>query len=465
MATGKPLIPPRSSEAAAVDGSPPIRWRRQRLAALRLERERRRRFLHDQFPARRAREAQLAENLHHVIVILGSARGGTSAFKDTLSAHRSFVAMPGEHRPVFTLFGLNYPDHGGLDEGADQELAPDVASALLFEILAGCQTCETPEPTPEEVEHYAWEWTLRLPLQWPELEVDAAEIVRTVRATCTRHRLLIGRDPDRFRVALLRELCALDPTVDPWLYHLPAELVGDAFPDREPPRRPGSSLILEISPYLLPLPQKLGQPRAQQPRALLIKASSDCYRLPLIRQVFRSWNKIYIHLTRNPLAAMNGLLDGWKHPAYWQHVLSRADDSTPRGRRFWKFDLYENWRADRAAPLGAVCARQWVSSHARILSQLDRAEARHRFRFEDFQRDEESRKRLMDQVCAVLGLDPDVALSDRLRRPRVVNATRPPRPGRWKERGGELLALLDRDDVRATASSLGYNADEAADWL
>jgi hypothetical protein len=335
------------------------------------------------------------------------------------------------------------------------ELSSEQREFMLSNLLFECRGEEIQEPTAREWERYAWDWALRLRLQWPEVIDEPVEkLVGVVRDAVLGERT--GPEP---AVDVLRALRAHGLPVDPYHYDLDESLVRDAFPGLPVPQGPPGRTIIEISPFLALRPSRrpvLGPDR----RTLVVKASSDAYRIPLLHNLFDGWNIRELHLTRNPLASVNGLIDGWEHRSFWQHDLSPLG---PDGgaRTDWNFDLCEGWRELSEGGLPELCARQWSDPHRRILRHTEDPV---RLRFEDFQAGGETRRAMMDRAADAIGLRFDKSRYGAVDRPRQVNSTAAPSLARWRRERPELRALLDIPEVAEVSELLGYDVAAWSQW-
>src|SRR5690606_2916237 len=97
--------------------------------------------------------------------------------------------------------------------------------------------------------------------------------------------------------------------------------------------------------------------------------------------IFADHEVAFIHLTRNPAAAINGLLDGWDDRCFWQHQVPGR--TGPSSSRNWCFDLVDGWQ--HAEELIDLCQLQWAEPHQRILA-AGLGSKMVRVAFEDFQR-------------------------------------------------------------------------------
>lgn len=434
--------------------------RARRLQELRAERREVRRYLQDADP----REAEFLDAVGAVrraAFVLGSPRGGTSAFTAVLARGDNVLALPGEYRHLFTLAGGNFPDHGGSGECAD---TIDASQAEFVRLELGADTAGTPLAVPDalDTERYALEWALRFRLQWPELDVSLDTITSVVHDGVRALRSPDGEVPTAdFLVAeFLRRLLDLGVPIDPSLYALAPDVLAAAFGDYPLPGIPPASTIVEISPYLVVGPTR--RPLVSQDATFVLKASSDAFRLPVLARTFPDWDLRFVHLTRNPLAAVNGLIDGWGHHCFWQHDLGPVDlpphDDPVRQGSWWKFDLFDGWREAYDSRLPELCAMQWLSSHRRIVAWFGAAIPR--LAFEGFHRPEE-RAALVATSAEHLGVRVGANLHQAAARPRVVNSTTTPEPGRWRRRP-EVMAALDVVGVQEMAAVLGYSSDRGS---
>ncbi|MBT0773325.1 hypothetical protein KIH74_30550 [Kineosporia sp. J2-2] len=434
--------------------------RRTLFARIRDERDAATGYLRDRFPQEREYLDRAAGEVRDVAVVLGSPRGGTSVFKQTLAGLPGALALPGEHRLLFTLLGLNHPDHGRPDEAVEHgPLDPEQRRFLLGNLLFECRGEEIAEPTADEWERYAWDWALRLRVQWPDtVDTPLEKLVAVISDAVSGHRA--GPEP---ALDVLRALRAHGLPVDPYRYDLDEKLVREAFPGLPVPQGPPGGAIVEISPFLALRPQRRPEPGPGR-RVLVIKASSDAYRIPLLHDLFTGWNLRELHLTRNPLASVNGLLDGWDHRSFWQHDLSGSGVAVGPYAD-WNFDLCEGWQDLVRGPLTELCARQWSDPHRRILRH---AHEPLRLPFEDFQAGGQQRRDLVARAAAHVGLgvrDENADVWAGVDRPRQVNVTTAPGNARWLRERPHLRELLGIREVAEVSGLLGYDVRRYGEWL
>ena len=211
-----------------------------------------------------------------------------------------------------------------------------------------------------------------------------------------------------------------------------------------PPEGPPSPSFVEMPPFVVARPWRRVRPDAG---TLVLTTPRSSFRLDLLRALFPDARFRVLHLTRRPEAAVNGLLDGWRHHGFWNCV-------SPTGR-WWSFDYVPDWRRWEDEPLVDLCAEQWRAPHAATLEFLERTGVESlRVRHEDVAGgDPVTFRRLADW----LGV-PGVADLAEVRLPPVM-ATKAPSPGRWQERADAILPAIGRPEVAAMAATLGYDVD------
>lgn len=439
--------------------------RDQRLAHLRAHERETREHILRLFPQEKIAVRKWRDTLP-VGLVLGGPRGGTSAFKAALARHPDCLALSGEHRIFFTLKGLNFPDGSAEDECADVALSEQQATEILEMLFTSAFAGpEAADPSHEEALRYAWDWAYRLPMQWTGLDFDTREIVALVLAAVETYRGLGTGKLETLDRLVLDALAAAHPAIDPRFYDLPDGERPDggwqAVRDR------AFQPIIEITPFVIPRPRRLKMPE-QTPKLLLLKASSDPFRIATLRSLFAHRPVHVLRLTRNPLASINGLVDGWAHHCFWQHNLEKelGYDHPYAG---WCFDLFPGWRDTAGAmDLPQLCAEQWIEPNRR-LEEAERTAPPNEhwtsYRFEEFIRSPQDRAQLLLRASTSLGLESSPALEAAARTPPKVNVTAPSAAARWRKREAQLLPLLDRSALSGLAARLGYDREKLDEWI
>lgn len=412
--------------------------------------------------------AGFAGSVRELVLVASSSRGGSSMLVELLRRSPALLHLRGELNPFLRLVGLSFPHSGdsdALDEGHWRSLSPALREVLDRELaLDAGRPCDAIEDEEAFVLDAAW----RFATQWPEVDLDLD--AWTARARHVLARIRSGErafDPVRFQLEMVRALRWTGHAVSPWHYDLPGSLVRREFPEVPEGCTPGAAVI-EEPPFVLPRPWRRAERRDLESRALVIKTPSNAYRLGFLRALFPNARVRVIHLVRNPAAAINGLIDGWRHRGFHAHRLPEPLDmpgygeERPDDRVWWKFDLPPGWRRRAGASLAEVSAFQWRSAHEAILADLARGEVEsRRIRFEDLTGAPGARAACMASLCDWLGVPFDGSLRDAAwAGVAPVMATERPRPRRWRVRAREVRAAIDRD-VIATAERLGYGDEQS----
>lgn len=197
-------------------------------------------------------------------------------------------------------------------------------------------------------------------------------------------------------------------------------------------------------------------------RTLVLTTPRSSFRLGFLRDLLPTARLRVLHLVRNPAAAVNGLVDGWRHHGFFTCpvpaplAIEGYSDQVPGGDRWWCFDLPPDWAAWTDRPLPEVCANQWTASHLAALAGtavlgLDR----HQLRFEDLVGPPERRARAVGDLAEWLGVDRAALAATVAADLPVVMATDAPAPGRWRAREAAILAALRTGPALDLADALG----------
>jgi hypothetical protein len=368
-----------------------------------------------------------------------------------------FLVLDSEHTHLYKLFGMGLPaGHRSHDGDIDTTAAePTEFRAALLRDLQVLVPGSLSRAT------YPFLASRRLVAQWPVLSNRILEL-------CDRFERLLAQHPTWelshvFRFALYR-LAHEQPGIDIGYY----DLSGSPSQPEGPPT--GRSSLFEEPPFVIPRGLEPATPHNAVRRPLLLKASIDAYRIPLLTELFPDQDIRIIHLTRNPAASINGLMDGWKHWGFFSHELSGRTvldiDGYSRhswAKRWWNFDLPPCWQEYTRSNLSDVCALQWTSAHEHILTGLATTDlAAMRVKAEDIVTVGANRNHKLRQVLEFCGAKADIKL------PAIdqpIMTTAPPRPARWRQNAAALAAVLSKSCVRTLADALGYGHAPNHQWI
>ncbi|MEI7530251.1 MAG: sulfotransferase, partial [Elusimicrobiota bacterium] len=200
--------------------------------------------------------------------------------------------------------------------------------------------------------------------------------------------------------------------------------------------------------------------------------SSNCYRAGFIKKLFPAARIRFVLLARNPMASINGLMEGWLSRGFFSRNIGAIKElgikgySTPEkpwSLDWWKFDLPPGWAGYSRKTLEEVCAFQWLSANEQILKDSDNGvfEEKLSIKYEDLLAPS-SLSREIKKILDLAGLtDLDIAAGSAAA--RHVMSVSAPRPGKWLKRERALLPLVS-GRVKAAAERLGYDPEEAKKW-
>jgi hypothetical protein len=155
--------------------------------------------------------------------------------------------------------------------------------------------------------------------------------------------------------------------------------VRGAFPGLEPPSGPPGRHIVEMPPFVLVGPWRRPDTSALSSAPLVLTTPRNAFRLPLFESLFPEARLDVLHLTRNPAAAVNGLVGAWCHRGFFNCAVG-GDGSGPLritgysdvypdwGTTWWNVDFWPGWEEFSDESLVRVCAEQWRQPHEAALA-------------------------------------------------------------------------------------------------
>jgi hypothetical protein len=380
------------------------------------------------------------EDIKNIVVILGSSRSGSSFLFNQLSRLENIISPQGEETPFYRL-----EDIGWIRTLQDSdELAPENVSEAQLDGVFYNLACDATVPRSltqaDSLDLYLQRNTRRLGFQWPQISPIK---IKTVLSE------IVKLPQEQQLVELKNKMISLG--ADGNFYD------GSALPARGPlPFR-----FLEEPPYVFPKTCASPTEEDWQTHSLLLKTSTNAYRIPLLKKMFPHAQFRWILLSRNPLASINGLRDGWLSPWFQSHNLSGICDLKIPGLQssWWKFDAPPGWADHTDRPLEDVCAFQWTSAYRSIFKSLSSENMTLPVRYEDIA-SEVSRDEAFKKIVSFINPDRPPTL-DRFDFSKKVMATHLsgylPSPQRWRLHKETFLPLKDFPQLNETADELGYN--------
>ena len=313
-------------------------------------------------------------------------------------------------------------------------------------------------------------------------DLDLREFARSVQWRLLAQWPQLDLGPDRVHDAVVRVSQAIGPCASGFTARLLADLVGSGVPmrleqydaiedDQTSEPRPPQEPVVEMAPYVGFRPWRVATEAELATKPLVIATPRNAYRLDLLPALFPNARLRVLHLTRNPTASVNGLIDGWLHPGFHNarapeplHIAGYSD-TMPGGRQWWKFDVPPQWQAVRQATLAEVCALQWWSAHEHVLEHVGDSGIDYvQVRYEDLVGTPRVRRSAAARLAAWLGVPTFPLVESVVRGLEPKMATAPPRPRRWEAAGNDLAPALAQQKVWDVTARLGYDWDEKL-WI
>ncbi|HUI13317.1 MAG TPA: sulfotransferase [Xanthobacteraceae bacterium] len=363
--------------------------------------------------------ADFCKRQSRVILLLAASRSGGSWLAELCAASARVNSLPGEIDP-FLLLALGAPDVArGQSDALDASRATAAVRTRMSHYLrayAGHQWPAGQALTPPRRFRIA----MRTLLQWPELHDRMDGVFDAVRAAFAAPN---GGSREARMAAYLVRLKTLLPSLNAYFYDIDPQLIRARFPDeRIPGGPPRESCVIEEPPFVCEAPWESSWTCAHDgaaiDRPLLLKSPSNAYRLDFLRALFPNAEITALHLIRDPVASVTGLMSGWLHHGFHKHRLPDGTLAIERYTRpdrpwtasWWKFDLPPGFGRTTHRPLEEVCAWQWRSANEHILHWVARNRA-------DIHYVQTSTARLtadlngeMARLFAELELEPDAGL-------------------------------------------------------
>jgi hypothetical protein len=418
-------------------------------------------------------------DIKNVLVVISSSRSGSSLLYHLLSGHPATLAPQGEEITFYKLAGL-----GLLEKlGDSHAIANDISfsrsdrEALAMDILRDTGRPYTSASNQDfPVEQYLVDSIQRLILQWPEIDFNSDELYRAAQNILGKHLHAGGApfDPFLYWLDLLSALIAQGHPINPYYYDLPHDIIRSrhpAIPHNEGP--PSSSICLEEPPFIVPKP-KVFPDRVGKDDCLVLKSSSNCYRIEFMQSLFPNARYSFIYLTRNPAAVINGLMDGWLSKGFYSgsveglSVLNIAGYTSPQKpwtRYWWNFDSPPGWAGYVDQALEHVCAFQWWSTNKHVIDAIESGViSRYTvIKYEDLL-NQESLKNQLGNAFYFAHLPEEAGLNG-FKAPAPVMAVNPPGARKWIRRADVIIPAIMRENIASMALRLGYDINASEGFL
>lgn len=389
------------------------------------------------------------KQIHEVVVILAGSRTGSSFLYHQLSSTGQFLCPQGEENPYYRLAGIgnfSNPNHSDEIHTLPDTDRMDFAAKLLLED-SGRNDSNLTDP-----KLFLDQLLFRCRIRYPEISFGPGSEARSIvewtledaRGNTSKIYPYLWNSLSDFR----KQVTGADTA-------LPLPIIEDTpFIDPEPK----CAVSIEDIP-LYPL---------------LLKSSSNCFRIPLLRAMYPEAKFRWILLNRNPAATLSALIDGWQSDHFQSYLLPEDlsleipgySDRKKYGDRYWKFDLPPGWQHYRKRNLAEVAAFQLRSSLFAIESFLDtNIDPVHFVRYEDLVSDDGKQK-----LLSLLQFSMNRPLTERNIQFPVHHwsaTVTPPQKGKWKKRESEIrktLTHFEDGTILKWADRFQYNTQRIDEW-
>ena len=405
---------------------------------------------------RRPPDGATLVDVRRVVVVVSSSRGGSTLFGQVLRRIPGLLHLRAEINPLFTLAGL----HEGVERRRvlEEELLRDIGTPTAPGRLA-----------PGERDRLVLDLVWRLTIQWPVLAASHAleELLAVVEEVVPPAGS--AHDPVAVQLGLLEQLRRRGAAVHPGYYDLPPSALEDQRLSAV--AGPPAESIIEMPPFVTVDRWRAASAAQLRSMPLVICTPRCSFRLEFLRDLFPSAELQVVHLTRNPAASVNGLVDGWRHQGFFNAkvpgglAIDGYSDEVPGGTEWWCYDFPPGWEGWTSGALEDVCAFQWWATHVAAIEGCDRLGVRPlHVRFEQVVGPADGRLRVSADLAELLGAGAAVLDDALVAELPVVMATAPPSPARWRRRRGALGDVVEDPPVVELAASLGYDRDPSG-WV
>ena len=340
-------------------------------------------------------------DIRRVTAVLAGSRTGSSFLFRALNRTGRFLSPTGEETPLYRRAGVGVLNGAEYSDAIETPPTEEILNRCGEELLDDCGLKD--DDAPRGV--LAADFLRRAGLQFPKCRLSVPPKVRP---------------GDSVRLAYVR-----------WL----AEQGFDVSLFETSGKGPNVLPRYEEPPFIAPEPRHPVSKKMAAELPLLLKTSTNIYRLPFLKALFPNAEFKFILLRRNPAATINGLIEGWLSGAFHSYDVSslvRLNISGYASERFWKFDLPPGWRDYSAKPLAEVAAFQWRSASQRLdqLSGLT-------ILYEDLLTDLNGE---LERILAFAGAERRSGMA--FDPAESIASVRAPRPGKWKERADLIRPLV-----------------------
>ncbi|MEG4961582.1 MULTISPECIES: hypothetical protein [unclassified Microcoleus] len=414
------------------------------------------------------------QDVSKVVIILSSPRSGSSLLFHLLSQTEQLLSLNGEHTTYYKLNGYSFPFRNFQSDFLENpKISKSDLNNFSRDFLSSVGVgSEQVISRPEELKKFTQIMALRLPMQWPHLDISAEEWLWYIAEACRQYFHEHSTwNSSSFTIDILKLLLIYYPGFNPFYYDIKPSLLKSHFPNISYPKAPPNPhFCIEEPPFIVLKPRRCPTSEEISSKPWLLKASIDAFRLPLLKQLFPNAEFKIIHLTRFPATSINGLYDGWSDRGFFTHNLEGIaklgipgySDLYEWGKHWWNYELPPQWKKVINQPLEYVCGFQWSSPHQVILESLAQEKANNilRVKFEDIISSSQQRLLTIGRILEFIGIGEDNDLKKVVDEMQPVMCSVPADETRWLNRKSLILPVINQKSIRQLTNELGYENRE-----
>jgi hypothetical protein len=339
----------------------------------------------------------IQDEIEEVILILGSSRCGSSLLYQILNRHPDIISLPGEDITYYKLFGYGMPQSPFEDDQLE-------GVEINYEELANEMLRDAGYFSPNEAN--STQKLMRLALQWPEI------------------------------LPSLEKIDFKSPYYENALLKTHYESID-------------KNIFIEEPPFIIP--KNLEFKRNSKRKILLLKSSSNVYRMNHVQMLFPKAKFHYILLNRSAEGSINGLMDGWLSSGFHSNNLDNICTLNIKNypsKKWWKFDLPPRWYELVNSSLVEVCAHQWKIAYEYAINFINAKEFS-TLQYEKFFTPDIA-LRDINQILKKLDL---ASLSIQTEFPHIMS-TNKPELNRWREKKEIISPIANSNEMLAIAKLL-----------
>lgn len=384
-------------------------------------------------------------------MILAGSRTGSSYLFKALSQQGRFISPAGEETPFYRQAGVGLMDGPGHSDEIVSAPANAVLDLIGENLLSDLGLAQDASWSNDLL---AQDFLKRLEIQWPKA-LDQEAKGAWQKALTQRFQAQAEPDGATLYGSWIEELERNGHPVQ-------AHLLGASG------QHPEKLALIEEPPYVAPVRRAYLEKVDFDRAPLLLKTSTNLYRLPLLKALFPNATFKWILLYRNPAATISALIDGWRSSAFhsydvskfWKLNIEGYSNQVPGGERYWKFDLPPGWLEYRERALEDVCAFQWISACRKMGSLKSSLESFHEVSYEKLLAEPSDTLRSLCRFS-------EVEWSPSAEKVAPIMTVEPPQTGKWKKR----FALINKTihefsggEILSRAQNLGYQVRDIEAW-